>query len=236
VQLFVRRRSHRLFNLGLVGASVLVFVVLGWTLIRFAGAHDALNRAQERGSDSVEVLSSARILTLRAQNNENLALIERGTGDVYVAEFERLMDELGGKDGKSGLLGYAATLADRTGDGARIRALAPEFTALRDLHSKVRALDSGGDYTQAVALSVGTSNTDLATSLVEAKPGQELAAVDQLQSALQSDIDRSQARLASAAQDAHSGFGELELAIPVLAIIAGLLVLLGLERRIGEYR
>jgi len=236
VQVYVRRRSNRLLNLGLVAASVLVVGLLGWTLIRFAGAHDALNRAQQRGSDSVEVLSSARILTLRAQNNENLALIERGTGDVYVAEFERLMDQLGGKDGKSGLLGYATEIADRTGDGARIRALAPQFTSLRHLHTKVRAQDVGGHYNEAVALSVGTSDQTLAASLGKAGSGQELAAVDELQHALQADIARSQARLASAAQDARSGFGVLEIAIPLFAVVAGLLVLLGLERRIGEYR
>jgi hypothetical protein len=220
VQIFVRRRSNRLLNLGLVAATVLVVGLLGWTLLRFGSAHDALNRAQERGSDSVEVLSSARILTLRVQNNENLALIERGTGDVYRAESARIMNELGGKSGTSHLLGYAATIADRTDDGARIRALAKQFTRLRDLHAQVQAKDDGGEYNQAVALSVG----------------EQLAAVDQLQDALQGDIARSQARLASAAQDARSGFGVLEVAIPVFAIIAGLLVLLGLERRIGEYR
>jgi hypothetical protein len=236
VQIFVRRRSNRLLNVGLVGATVLVVGIFGWTLIRFAGAHDALNRAQERGSDSVEVLSSARILTLRAQNNENLALIERGTGDVYVAEFERLVDQLGGTDAKAGLLGYAATIADRTGDGARIRALAPEVTALRDLHAQVRAKDTSGDYTQAVALSVGTSNPTLAAAFGPAGPGQELAAVDELQHSLQDDIAGAQVRLASAAQDARAGFGVLEVAIPLFAVLAGLLVLLGLERRIGEYR
>src|SRR5262249_44908464 len=135
VQIFVRRRSNRILNVGLVAATVLVVGLLGWTLIRFAGAHDALNRAQERGSDSVEVLSSARILTLRAQNNENLALIERGTGDVYVTEFNRLMTSLGGKHGTTGLLGYAAEVADRTGDGRRVRALGPQLTAVRGLHA-----------------------------------------------------------------------------------------------------
>jgi hypothetical protein len=231
VQIFVRRRSNRLLNLGLVAATVLVVGLLGWTLVRFAGAHDALNRAQERGSDSVEVLSSARILTLRAQNNDNLALIERGTGDVYVAEFDRLMGQLGGRDGKAGLLGYAATIADRTGDGSRIRALAPQFIALRTLHSQVRDKDDSGDYNQAVALSIGTSDPTQS-----AGSGQELAAVDKLQGALQHDIARSQGRLASAAQDARTGYGVLEVAIPLFAVLAGLLVLLGLERRIGEYR
>ena len=38
VQIFVRRRSNRLLNLGLVAATVLVVGLLGWTLVRFAGA------------------------------------------------------------------------------------------------------------------------------------------------------------------------------------------------------
>src|SRR4029077_3603992 len=120
--------------------------------------------------------------------------IERGTGDVYVAEFDRLMGQLGGRGGEAGLLGYAATIADRTGDGSRIRALAPQLTALRKLHSQVRAEDDGGDYKQAVALSIGTSDPTQAATFGPAGPGQELAAVDKLQHALQRDIARSQVR------------------------------------------
>jgi hypothetical protein len=237
VQVYVRRRSNRILNVGLVAATVLVVGLLGWTLLRFSAAHDALNRAQQRGSDSVEVLSSARILSLRAQNNENLALVERGSGDVYVAEFDRVMRALGGTDGRGGLLAYAATLADRTGDGSRVRALAAPFRKVRDLHVKVRARDDDGRYQEAVGLSVGTNDDTIKQQLEpEGGPGQELRAVDKLEGALQASIARSQARLLGSAQDARSGYGMLEVAIPVFAIIAGLLVLLGLERRIGEYR
>lgn len=237
VQIYVRRRSNRILNLGLAAATVLVIGLLAWTLIRFSGAHDALNRAQQQGSDSVEVLSSARILTLRAQNNENLALIERGSGDVYVAEFDRVMRGLGGKDGTAGLLGYAATVADRTGDGARVRALAPQFQRLKELHARVRTKDDDGDYNGAVGLSVGTSSGLVADALKrEGGPGQELAAVDRLERALQGSIVTSQERLLAATHDARRGYGVLEVAIPVFAIVAALLVLLGLERRIGEYR
>jgi hypothetical protein len=220
-----------------VGATVLVVLLLGWTLVRFAAGHDALHRAQQRGSDSVEVLSSARILSLRAQNNENLALIERGSGDVYVAEFDRVMDTLGGAKGTGGLLGYAATLADRTGDGDRVRRLAPQFTTLRKLHAEVRETDDGGQYNEAVGLSVGTSDQEALTALqAEGGPGQELRTVRQMQQMLEADIGRAQVRLASAARDARVGFGALLIGIPLIAVLAGLLVLLGLERRIGEYR
>jgi hypothetical protein len=237
VQVYVRRRSNRLLNVGLVGATVLVVVILGWTLLRYSAAHDALNRAQAHGSDSVEVLSSARILSLLAQNNENLALVERGSGDAYVTEFERLMNSLGGKDGHGGLLHEAALVADRTGEGNRIRQLAAPFATVMRVHSDVRAADNQGEYNLAVGLSVGTADPDTAATLASrGGTHQELDAIDRLDRELQSDITRSQARLLSAAADARRGYGVLEIAIPVLAILAGLLVLLGLERRIAEYR
>ncbi len=226
VQIFVRRRSNRILNLGLVGATVVVLGLLAWTLVCFAAGHDALNRAQQRGSDSVEVLSSARILTLRAQSNENLALIERGTSDTFVSQFDHVMRQLGGKDGTGGLLGYAAGVADRIGDGSEIRTLSRDFTDLQKIHSEVRTEDAQGRYNDAVGSSVGTSGVQ----------GPELTAVQRLGNGMQTQIMRAQDRLQSAAHDAQHGFGVLVIAIPVFAVIAGLLVLLGIERRIAEYR
>jgi hypothetical protein len=57
------------------------------------------------------------------------------------------------------------------------------------------------------------------------KPARELAAVDDMEAALNGDIMRAQARL-DAAHDARNGFGVLAIAIPLAAILAGLLVLL----------
>ena len=239
VQIFVRRRSNRLLNLGLVAARPCSSSACS------AGRSSASrapttrsNRAQERGSDSVEVLSSARILTLRAQNNENLALIERGTGDVYVAEFDRLMGQLGGTDGKAGLLGYAAKIADRTGDGSR--------ESGRWHRSSPRCASStrrcAGTRTTAVTTTrPSRSRSGRATrrsrgARTGRAPDRSSPPSTSSRHALQHDIARSQVRLASAAQDARNGFGVLEVAIPLFAVLAGLLVLLGLERRIGEYR
>ena len=238
VQVFVRRRSNRTLNLGLVGATALVVALFGWTLIRFAAGHDALQRAQSQGSDSVEVLSSARILSLRAQNNENLALIARGNGDAYVAEFDRVMKALGGTDGTGGLLGYATKLGARTGDAARIRELAPYFTAFRDLHTQVRGLDDDGNYNDAVFISVGTGVADLRGALTEkwGKPARTRRGRPHGGRGQPGHHARAKDRLNAAAHDARNGFGVLAIAIPLFAILAGLLVLLGLERRIGEYR
>jgi hypothetical protein len=116
--------------------------------------------------------------------------------------------------------------------------LAAPFNALTTLHSKVREFDDSGEYNNAVGLSVGTTNEAAKKFFADAgvSTHQELDAVDQLDRELQTHITSAQARLLDAARDARTGFGALELAIPLLAILAGLLVLLGLERRIAEYR
>ena len=76
--------------------------------------------AQRMGSDSVQVLSAARILALRAQADESLALVARGGGDQYLTDFDAVARKL---DPRRGLLADAARLERRTGtdDGARRR-------------------------------------------------------------------------------------------------------------------
>ena len=115
VQLFVTRRTNRIVNVGLAAASVLIVVMLVWTVTRFTSEQDALVRAQRNGSDQMQVLSAARFLTLRAQSDDNLALVERGPGDAYLEDFDTFSARLGGRDGTGGLLGDARAIARRTG-------------------------------------------------------------------------------------------------------------------------
>ena len=68
VQLFVTRRSNRILNVALVTATVVVLVLMSWTVFRFVSAQDSLQSAQRNGSDSVQLLSAARILVLQAQS------------------------------------------------------------------------------------------------------------------------------------------------------------------------
>ena len=114
-QFFVTRRTNRILNVGLAGASVLIIVMMVWTVTRFASEQDALVRAQRNGSDQMQVLSAARFLTLRAQSDDNLAHVERSAGDTYLEDFDTFSTRLGGGDGTGGLLGDA--LEDRPANG-----------------------------------------------------------------------------------------------------------------------
>jgi hypothetical protein len=220
VQFFVTHRTNRILNIGLAGASVLIIVMLVWTVTRFASEQDALVRAQRNGSDQMQVLSAARFLTLRAQSDDNLAHVERSAGDTYLEDFDTFSARLGGQDGTGGLLGDARAIARRTGDQDNIRRLSAQFAAFRDEHDLVRDLDADADYESAVQRLLTT----------------EAAASRALQTGLTRQITQARQRLDTAAGHARGGFDALAIAIPLLIVLAGVLVLIGVERRIAEYQ
>jgi hypothetical protein len=221
VQLFVTRRSNRILNVGLVGATVLVAIMLGWTLGRFVSAQNSLVDAQRKGSDAVQLLSAARILTLQAQADENTTLIERGGGDAFVRDFNRVMHRLGGADGRAGLLGEARAVAARTGSAARLDPITADFVALREMHREIREIDD-------VQANYGAA--------VDKATGPEAALIRRLDNELSLQIGSAEQRLDDHATDARGGFDALTVAIPLLLVLAGVLALVGLQRRITEYR
>lgn len=220
VQWFLAHRMRRVLNLGLVAATVIVVIIAGWTLGRMAAEQSALVDARRQGSDAVQVLSAMRILALRAQNDDQLVLIERGGGEQYALDYDTVMRRVRGTDGDGGLLAAAERIADRRGDPARFDAVREQLAAVAEVHRAVREHDDGGDYEAAV---------DLAT-------GDGIATAAGLDDALRSEIARARTELDDHASDARGGFGALVVAIPILTLVAAAVVLIGLQPRIEEYR
>jgi hypothetical protein len=220
VQVYLLRRMHRIVNVGLAAATLLLVILLAWTLVRFSSEQSALANAQRHGSDAVQILSAARILSLRAHNDDNLVLIERGGGAAYLADFKITTQRIGDARGAGGLLGEATKIAARDGHTARITRLRRQFAAVMDAHHAVRAADDAGDYESAIPLATGN----------------EAAAVVALDRGLREEIRRASVEIDREASDAHAGFTALFIAIPVLTLAGVAFVLFGLQRRIGEYR
>ena len=162
VQVYLYRRTHRIVNVGLAAATVLVAVLFAWTLTRVSSEHSALTDARAHGSDAVQTLSAARILNLRAQNDENLALIERGRGEQYVADYKVTAQRIGNSDGTGGLLAFATDTARHSGRAGAVTGLGEQFATVRTAHRAVRARDDDGKYEQAVDLATGAEATAVA--------------------------------------------------------------------------
>ena len=219
-QVLLTRRTTRVFNVPIVVATAIVVIVLGWVLLRFVSTQDSLVRAQRNGSDTVQLLSAARILAHQAQSDENLTLSERGTANNLALDFTTLAKRVGGTDGDGGLLGQAREVAARRGETSGIDDARTRFQDVMAEHVEVRKADEQSDYAGAVRRATST----------------EAAAFTAFDKALQSEIADAQGRLESEVADARRGYRVLTVAVPFLLLLAAALVLVGFQRRIVEYR
>jgi hypothetical protein len=219
-QVFLARRMHRVFNVPLVAATVVLAALATWVTIAMTSAKDALAQAQRDGSDAVQVLSAARILWLRAQADESLALVARGGGDSYVADFlvvDRLLEP------SRGLLGEATRVAARTGSTAPVDDLTATWRGIRAEHAHVARLESAGRFGDAVRVAVGAN-------------AREAALGDRLNRRFGELITAAQRRFDDAAGNASSALRGVAVGIPLLLVLSVFLALLGLQTRLNEYR
>lgn len=216
VQIFLTWRTHRVFNVGLVAATLVLAGLVAWAAIAGTSARSSLDRAQRNGSDAVQVLSAARILWLRAQADESLGLVARGGGDQYVRDVDVVNRLLAPP---RGLLAEASRLAARTGSTPAIDELTKTWRAIHAQHANVARLENSGDFKAAIR-----ANT------------REAALGDRLNGGFGTQIAAAQKRFATAASDARSSMRGLTVGIPLLVVACVALALLGLQTRLNEYR
>lgn len=216
-QVYLAQRTHRVFNVPLVAATVVLVGLSVWTVVGMASARSALLRSQRDGTDSVQILSAARILALRAQADESLALVARGDGEQYVNDFVQVDGLL---QPPSGLLGDAAGLIDSR---AALPALAATWRGIGVEHAQVAQLEHEGNFDAAVQRAVGLH-------------AREAALFDRLDRGLEAPIAAAQRRFDQAAHDARSALTGLAIGIPLLLVVCVALALTGLQSRLNEYR
>ena len=218
---FVARRTHRLVNIGLVAAAMLLVVAGSASLLVMAHQHSALVDGQSDGSDPLELLSAAHFLSLQGQADANLALAEQGTGQPYVAKFLAAADAVGGDDDHHGLIRDAQALAGGRGE---IQALVSAFGHYRAVATAVRAEDDGGTHEEAVRLALDETPAGLAGAATQVNDGMEHS------------MEAFESTLGAAAQDARLGLGVAIVALAIALVAAAVAVVVGLQPRIGEYR
>jgi hypothetical protein len=226
-QLFLVRRTKRIFNVPLVAASVLVVLLSASLVASFLVEQHRLEAARHPASDLVGALSRARVLALRAESDDSLALVARGSGDQYRADFDATVQKLGGRSGMSGSLGAATTLTGSSDTSDVVAEARKGYRDYLDVHGRIIQLQDSGDsgqFDEAVARATGTSD------------GDELPTLTRFDKSLLKGISQSEAQFRSDANGARNVLRVLAIAIPILAIACGALVLYGLQIRINEYR
>ena len=220
VQVMVARRTRRILNLGLLGATVVVAALGAGALLAIDLQGRSLARSQRDGADQLIVLSTIRILALRSLSDDNLHLSERGTDQTYRDDFTEMRTSIGGVDGSGGLVGHAALLAHRTGRGPAVDDIRQRWLDYLAVHDRVLQLDDARFNRSAVEL----ATTD------------EADAADRVDGALDAEMTASSQALGDHAATARSHVRWLGAGVVVAVGLAALLVAGGLWVRLREYR
>jgi hypothetical protein len=221
-QRWLRRRTHRVVNYGLLAASVVLVVTTLWLVVAFVIARGDLQRGVGHGAAPAETLAQASIAVQQARGDELLNLISR-TGDTsFQQNFETVRAELG--PGRGSLLTSAAT-SSMGEPGARPAAAAERDARVWYLsNDQVYRLDVAASYAAETQLVIGTG------------PGSSAAGFRTLETDLGHAIAADQVVFASSASAGAGAFTGLEVGVIAAAVLMAAGSAWGLSRRIAEYR
>ncbi|MFF4348634.1 hypothetical protein [Streptomyces sp. NPDC001530] len=224
------RRTNRVLNQGMVAATAASTVVLLWLVVGHSVARAGLDESYDHGVRSLNVLHDARIASLNARGNENLTLVSRGaetkkladgktTVDVFDYDFQQDMKTL-----TKGLT-LAADLADDKAGEAPVQAATGNMKVWKSRHQEARAADDAGDYQGALNKVIGSKND---------KPTGEC--FDGVDKNLALALTHEESEFKQAAGDGLDAMTGLPVGAAVLAVLAAAGALLGIGRRLSEYR
>lgn len=221
------RRTNRVFNHGLVAATTAALVLLLWLAAGHTVARSGLSEARTDGQESLKVLNDARIASLQARANENLTLVSRGAvlaedkkSDKYDVDFSNDM-----KDLDAGLA-TAAKLADDTAGRDPVARAAEGVRQWKGLHAAARQTDLTGDYQGAVGQVIGDKDHPKPTG----------TAFDTVDASLEEAVVHEQREFTRAARDGLGALDGLVTGTAALAVVGAVAALLGIGRRLSEYR
>jgi hypothetical protein len=214
-----RRRTNRVLNVGVTVAGLAVLASVAWWAVAAITTDVRIGGARAH-TGAGAALDDARIAVLQARSNESLVLVARNSGggssdDAFSAQLDDVVNNFG-------LLADAERADPELAD--RVAALRGAATAWTAAHREVRRLDDGGQYPQAVASVVGHG------------PGSSGGAFDALDAALAATIGEERAAFAVDVEAAEGALVALPWISAVLALVAAGAVIVGIGRRVGEYR
>nr|WP_202458574.1 hypothetical protein [Streptomyces sp. SID5464] len=220
------QRTNRVLNHGLVAATAAATVVLLWLVVGHSLARAGLNDSYDHGVRSLNVLHDARIASLKARGNENLTLVARGaetkkvgeeTYDAYDYDFRTDMSALGK------YLAAAGKLADDASGENPVTAAVGNMTEWKKRHTAAREQDENGNYQQALDKVIGTGKTT----------GECFDSVDEN---LRTALAHEETEFKRAADDGRDALTGLSAGAAVLAVLGAAGAVLGIGRRLSEYR
>ncbi len=216
-QVTLARRTKRVFNVGLVVATLAMLAAGTWMGLASSAMAEDLEIAHDQGAAQAQILTEARIAALHGRTDEALTLVGRGSGQDFEADFNATLQRL-----DKLLLDAEAEALDESMRStlALARDDLHEWLAV---HKQVRQFDAEGRYPDAVALVTDPT-----------KSGPILFA--KLDKRLGDGIDEHRTLFVTGAAAAGKDLAGLLPGVLVLTLVMLVGTAVGLWARIAEYR
>jgi hypothetical protein len=207
VQLWLARRSRRIFNVPMTWGTVSVLLTIVLGALVMIGSRLAADTVHDTNYTATRALARARIAAYDAKANESLTLVYQGTGQQFETVYGNDLATARGQ----------LAVAEQAGGGDVGTSALTDWDAV---HQAIRKSDDGGNWQQAVNQATTASNksfTDFADRSGDALTKEALAVSDGL----------------TASHWQLVLLGWLTLAV---GILAAALAWAGIGQRLGEYR
>ncbi|MFD8143396.1 hypothetical protein [Streptomyces sp. NPDC059708] len=219
--------TNRVLNHGLLAATAATAVVLLWLTLGQTLARSGLGEARANGQESLKVLNDARIASLQARANENLTLIARGAvlaedkkSDKYDVDYAKNMKQLDAG------LARALELADDASGREPVSKAVAGVAQWKQRHAAARESDMRGDYDLALPQVIGG----------QGRTDSSGASFDTVDASLEQAVAHEQKQFTAAARGGLGALGGLVTGSAALAAVGAGAALLGIGRRLSEYR
>jgi hypothetical protein len=210
VMWWLARRTHRVLNLPLLGATLAIVLLTGVGLVGLAVSGARVSDVQDTSYASALAAAKARVAAFDAKSNESLTLVARGSGSSYEEAWQAAAAEV------------EQELPNVSSPGVDLGAA---WEAYAGAHATVRSTDDEGDWDRAVSLAV--NRTD------DTAPNQVFTAFDTASAAA---LEEDSAATAEELSAAGWWMPALAVLVLVLSAAAAALAWRGMAQRLGEYR
>lgn len=237
-QVFLYKRMHRILNIPLVIATILLIAFTGYLNNTLSNESAYLKNAKENAFDSIHALWKARAVAYDANGDESLYLLEVGKGELYDNSFKQKATQLlnvpvsqelitqanaGNKILAKGYIADELNNITFVGEKEAAIKLLQSYGQYLMLDTQIRQLENSGKHQEAIDLCVGTNE------------GQSNWAFERFDNALSSVLEINQKEFDHSIDQAFSSLEWPSLIASILAIIIVILCWFGLQPRIQEY-
>lgn len=162
IQYYLFKTSHRIFNAGLLLATILIAMNLVYSTTALNSIKNELYTAKQEAFDSLNYLWSAKAEAYNANALESLYLLHNNTGIVQSADtinFNLAANRIDNNSKKNeGYLNQALNNVTFEGEEASIKTAMQHWSKYVGIDKQIRNLEYDNKHDEAIALNVGDVN------------------------------------------------------------------------------